>query len=962
MKAVHSMRSQLRVVPPFMVLLIAVVFGAVSLPCGTAAVTAAETLTLNPNAGDPPSASGSLSGTDWLCSDGAAPGGSATVSGSGVGGFANLGRTGDLTGDVHGPRERRRYRRGHGDGEHACPGIRPRCAPCHATALFTFTAPIPTPTRTPRPSPTEPPPTAAAATSTPTPAPATMPPGPTAAPTKILPGPTGASTPAGAPGSPTNTPAPGGTATAVAPSGTRVLRFSGCTPTSPLALEFVPLYVVGAEAASNVPSGPGISVPAVQLDDGSGGYAFEPPLVDPGRLFRVSLKLGDPDCPTDPEAPPTYWLTGDPVILPTLLPKTTLEACAVVDKTPCEYPEVKGAFVRRGEPASIPEDSAAAMAVEAWETEKNYYAEQLKGKQRFRSSTELAASKSAKLQASVLPFPKGDESDPMAPDGLVATWDIACVNCEFTVDLSPLAPVSPPAKKHWYKSTFDVVTKPIKWAGQGVKAVFGKIGDVVGIGGGKKSGAEVVEAGKAQLPAVKPGDYLVAGAANPLAHPTTYYFRLLPLEGDAAVGAVSNSVRFQQVDKPAPIVIVNPSPTATPTESPYEVKIIAYHGIIPPQVGNKICYIATQDAWPKSLTVPFAYTTDKSKAAVTGTSLDVKKGQAICPPDPKEPDLLAKIVAWAEYVVDWTSEAWTDLKDFAVNVVLKYTPLGLMCTSVEQSGAIPGGACATAFHMALDTALLALGIPPDVPNFHELLDQGIDYLAAEAAAQVGIPPEVVQAAVKEGGPLAGLALDAAEDQLREELQAQIKAKLGEAATSIELGRAAAVSWVPDGIPVRPDDYQPPAMSVRVTRKAGVSGGDDGCTLHIRDSMHLAQTMLDNPPAGYGPFVKNLTHPLDSLTPYDIFGDEAGLGIDKELNVPALAPGKSFIVPMTFKPNYYKSGWSPSGLIKLSEYINVWRFLHDFGSVKLSADGCGSDTLTTPANGSIIAAAVGNAAN
>ena len=946
------MRGYLHTMRPFLILLIAAAFGLVSLPCGSAAVTAAETLTLTPNSGDPPSASGDLSGVDWLCSDGA-PAGTATVSGSGVGGSASIGRDGSLTGTFT-------VRGSAGDTVGVtvtaeCPGTRP-LEYLHATALFTFTAPIPTPTRTPRPSPTAPPATAAPATSTPTPAPATMPPGPTAAPTKILPGPTGASTAAGAPGSPTSTPAPGGTA----PPGTQPLRFSGCTPTSPLALEFVPLYIVGAEAASDVPSGPGIAVPAVQLNGGTGGYAFEPPQVDPGRLFRVSLKLGDPDCPTDPVAPPSYWLIGQPVVLPTLLPKTTLEACAVVDKTPCEYAVVKGAFVRRGEPASIPEYSGAAAASEAWETEKQYYAENLKGKQRFRSSTELTGSESAKLQASVLPFPKGDESDPMAPSGLVATWDIACVNCEFTVDLSPLAPASPPAKKHWYKSTFDVVTKPIKWAGQGVKAVFGKVGDVVGIGGGK-SEPDVVEAGKAQLPAVKPGDYLVAGPANPLAHPTTYYFRLLPLEGEAA-GAISNSVRFQQVDKPPPIVIVNPSPTATPTESPYEVKIIAYHGIIPPQVGNKICYIATQDAWPKSLTVPFAYTTDKSKAAVTGTGLDVKKGQAICEPDPKEPDLLDKIVAWAEYVVDWTSEAWTDLKDFAVNVVLKYTPLGLMCTSVEKSGAIPGGACATAFHMALDTALVALGIPPDIPNFHELLDQGIDYLAAEAAAQIGIPPEVVQAAVKEGGPLAGLALDAAEDKLREELQAQIKAKLGEAATSIELGYAASVSWVPDGIPVRPDDYQPPAMSVRVTRKAGVPGGDDGCTLRIRDTLHVSKATLDSPPAGYEAFVKNLPHPLSQLTPYDLFADEAGLGIDKELGVPALAPGQSFVVPMTFKPNYYKSGWSPLGLIKVSEYINVWRFLHDFGTVTLTAQGCGSDTLTTPAHGALLGAVVGGSGN
>ena len=148
----------------------------------------------------------------------------------------------------------------------------------------------------------------------------------------------------------------------------------------------------------------------------------------------------------------------------------------------------------------------------------------------------------------------------------------------------------------------------------------------------------------------------------------------------------------------------------------------------------------------------------------------------------------------------------------------------------------------------------------------------------------------------------------------------------------------------------------------MTRKAGVPGGDDGCTLRIRDTLHVSKATLDSPPAGYEAFVKNLPHPLSQLTPYDLFADEAGLGIDKELGVPALAPGQSFVVPMTFKPNYYKSGWSPLGLIKVSEYINVWRFLHDFGTVTLTAQGCGSDTLTTPAHGALLGAVVGGSGN
>jgi hypothetical protein len=215
--------------------------------------------------------------------------------------------------------------------------------------------------------------------------------------------------------------------------------------------------------------------------------------------------------------------------------------------------------------------------------------------------------------------------------------------------------------------------------------------------------------------------------------PTTFYFRMLPLdEAQQLAGAMSNSVRLQQVDKPEEVKIT--LPTAAPTEVyPYEVQFLSYHGIIPPVVPNKVCYIATADAWPADF-FGLKYTTDPSKAVSTGIP-GVKKGQPICEPAPTEPSLLEAIVAWAEDSVNWASEAWSDLKAFAVDVILKYTPLGLQCSVAEDAGAIPDGACASAFAIALDATLVALGIPPDIPNFDQLIDEGVTYLAAEVAAQ-----------------------------------------------------------------------------------------------------------------------------------------------------------------------------------------------------------------------------------
>ena len=922
---------------PILMLLAAAAFAVTALPCGLAAAapSAAElTLVLSPPSGDPPSVSGTLSGSGWMCGR-SGPAYGATVSPRGV---ATIDGAGNLSGNftVNG---------GAGDPidvtvtAYCDGGIAP--IPMSKTATFHFNGPEPTPTRTKTPTP--------APTSTPT-APPTSTPVPAST---WTPTPAPASTWTPAPGAPSATATPAGATPGPSPpAGSQVLTIAGCVPSSPVSLEFVPLGLLGVDAAGGAATGPGFMVPAVQKSGEPHAFLFEPPPVEPGRLFSITPKVTDPDCAPDPQAPANYWISGQPVLVSLGLPgKTELEVCALGDKTPCEYAVVKGAFIRRGEPAVLPEGAAAAAVEGAWVVEKAYFAGDLKkGLQRFRSSTDVAAAGAAKLQASILPFPKGAEDDPLSPPGLLATWDIDCVNCEFTVDLSALAPATSAKKDAWYNGVFDVVAKPFQLVGTGAKKLVKKTGNLVGIGGGKKSTPEVVTAGEAQLPPLMPGDSLVAGQNNVLLQPPTFYFRLLPLDGEAVAGALSNAVRFQQVDKPPKLNLTNPTPSPTPVLA-YEVKFITYHGIIPPLVQNDTCYIATADAWPADI-YGLKYTTDSSKAVISGPPT-VKKGQPICPPKPKEPSILESILSWAEYVVDWTSQAWSDLKSFAVDIVLKYTPLGALCTSVAKSST-----CTAAFNMALDATLVALGIPPDIPNFDELMDQGIEYVAAQAAAQVGIPKEVVQAAVDEGGPLAGWALDAAEEELRKELQAQIEAKLGDAAKSIQLGYAASVSWVPDGIPVRPDDYLPPGMTARVTRKAGVPGGDAGCTLRIYDKLTLAKATLDTPPAGYDAYVKSLKHPLSHLTPYDLFADEAGTAGDKQLFVPPLAAGESFEIPLTFIPNYYKSGWSPSGLTQVTDYISIWRFLHDFGTIHLNAFGtCGETTLTAPAAAILIGAEI-----
>jgi len=108
-------------------------------------------------------------------------------------------------------------------------------------------------------------------------------------------------------------------------------------------------------------------------------------------------------------------------------------------------------------------------------------------------------------------------------------------------------------------------------------------------------------------------------------------------------------------------------------------------------------------------------------------------------------DLLGK--GW-----DWLGGKFDGLKDLAVDVILKYSIFGLQCqiTGVLAQEAAGGGAkdtvdkaCSTAAKIAVNAGLAALGVPPTLPRYNELLDRGVDYAVELAAdkfeAETGVP-------------------------------------------------------------------------------------------------------------------------------------------------------------------------------------------------------------------------------
>ena len=68
-------------------------------------------------------------------------------------------------------------------------------------------------------------------------------------------------------------------------------------------------------------------------------------------------------------------------------------------------------------------------------------------------------------------------------------------------------------------------------------------------------------------------------------------------------------------------------------------------------------------------------------------------------------------------------------------------------------------------------------------------------------------------------------------------------------------------------------------------------------------------------------------------------------------VPPLAPGTSVVIPMSFKPQVYATGWHPLGLVEPSYYFQTWALIHLLGTVHLQVSGCGSAALDVAASGS-----------
>lgn len=848
----------------------------------------AATLVLNPSSGPAPSVGGNLSGSGW-CNGGivtvsSAPPGLATGSGATAGG--NLSGSFTVSGSP---------------GQLVTINVDAVCRVGTSTARANFrfdtstpvpsatntATPFPTPTNTATPTPALAPTSTASPTSTNTLSPTGTPtPGTTVTPaatnTRTAP-----PTPTPAKGATPPQPTPAVTPTpALAPKpGSGSVEVFGCTPLA----SAVTVKMTYAGGAAPPPSFVETNLPAVQ---GASGQLFTfalPPEAPGGTLFNLLPEVDDPACPPS-ASEPVLW---DP---------------AAADSASLFLPTGKSDLAASSHGQQVPGGD-----IVTWVTLREFKANLGDIKQLFRLSSS-AKFDGLSWQVSLQPFTGAfDPIDPNPP-GMLASGKAKCgtsAECTFLVDFGTFIPATKSA-------TQAGSPNQSAWSSKVMGSLF-EVGPLFQVAQG------VVQAkGNSPLPPASAASPVLGSAAvssgSPLgawlsAPPKEFYFRSIPMAGDVLLGPQSNTVILRWMGpsdgpdlKNLKIVDCKTMPedpiciAQLPKPPNYKVEILTYNGWIPPKDGHEGCFIVTETttAQINPLLAPITY----------------KQGQTVCPPKPKEPSFLEAIVNFVVDAVNWVANTYQKLKDEVIDLVSQFVPEALCNKSCIGT--------------LLDAGLAALGIPPSLPNFDQLMNEGIDYLASTAAEQIGVPKAIQDLAE---GPAKNLAIEQFKKTTAEQIKGGIEAGLAE----MQKNLSSKVSWIANGVPIKPDplgDYQPPALTFRVTRKqgAGACSGNISVSGIVSNSTSPGLKELDGKPWAW-------------------------LYEGKSIPLPPLAEGESVTIPVTLKPRF-SYGYPGAKYYSYNQAASGWSSLYYNGMAELSVlgGGCiGGDTLTVPADAVLLAA-------
>lgn len=199
----------------------------------------------------------------------------------------------------------------------------------------------------------------------------------------------------------------------------------------------------------------------------------------------------------------------------------------------------------------------------------------------------------------------------------------------------------------------------------------------------------------------------------------TFYVRVIPMKNGKIIGKPTNEVKvkFNLASSGSTVTIYSPIKA-------YEVKIKSFKPLLDPTPG--VC------RWAVILDTPMTI--------LYGTSFkQYNVWDRICPTSYKwqwEPSWYESLWSAITSGISWVSQAYNSLKSGIIDAV------GSVACGWDET-------CKKALAAGLDIGMVALGIPPTLPNFDQLAAGGFDYLAGELSAAAGCPDAVCRDMIKD---------------------------------------------------------------------------------------------------------------------------------------------------------------------------------------------------------------------
>ncbi len=359
-----------------------------------------------------------------------------------------------------------------------------------------------------------------------------------------------------------------------------------------------------------------------------------------------------------------------------------------------------------------------------------------------------------------------------------------------------------------------------------------------------------------------------------------YHIRVIPFKGKMPAGEPTNAVTLSIGPESEEQIVLH-----TFGEGPYDVQIIQFSPIHWPEPDVCTGAVILDSHWDER---------DDNNQVVAYH----QPGERLCPETYRGEgkEWYEEFVDFVKPAVNWISETYQYLKEKLVDLLAS-----IFCGGDET--------CKEVLMMGLNAGLAALGVPPTLPNFDQLVDMGIDYLASELAEQI-TGTDLMKELIKQAEEYGLTTEEEVNQWVKEKLKDGIKEGLNsltEVRNPSCMGaeeahrRGVEPLCLPPYVKSHLDpagQLLPATAVVRITRKPDAPLRDDQTTYALR----LSVSGYKDVPPDYKVWVQHTQSWLPVRGPL-----QGELFKGEWRHIPNLDPGESVTIPIPLEPAEY---WAP----------------------------------------------------